>query len=279
MPRPREGAGLEERSSMGTQLHEMYKDIEAQVMPLIKRGARRLSQRLGGHITEDDAIQAGRIVVWKSLAGYNAALSNGDIERYVQRCLRNAYLSMYARAVAKRRMPQVYEREGARYTTRPLSPIPTSMCEGLWENRVTASPTLDPELSLQRCDDVRECEMNLAEIREGLNDAQRFIMDIVIDPPRELLDLSMAMGGDPNGPPMQRAIIKWLAPLLTKNQVDNCLHMIRRAIIAHIQRGQFSDAFAARVERSWHPSGASKKYCKPDAQKRRVPVRRHAEAE
>lgn len=248
-------------------------------MPLIKRGARRLSQRLGGHIVEDDAIQAGRIVVWKALAGYDVNQSSGDIERYVQRCLRNAYLSMYSRAVAKRRMPQVYDRDGARYSTRPLPPIPTSMCEGSWENRVTTSTLTNPEVALQRCDEVRECEMNLAEIRETLNESQQFIMDIVLDPPRELMELSIDMGGDPNGPPMQRAIIKWLTPLLTKNQVDNCLHMIRRAIIAHIERGQFSASFAARVVKCWHPSGASKKYCKPDANKRRTPVRRHAQVE
>jgi DNA-directed RNA polymerase specialized sigma24 family protein len=269
---------------MATQFNEMYADIEQQVMPLIRRGARRLARRLGGHIHEDDAIQAGRIVLWNALSGYDANACNGDIERYVSRCLRNAYLSMYAKATAKRRMPQVVTRESVGYSSRPLPPIPTSMCEGTWEWRLTTGPGLDPQVALEYQEADAEVRVNIAEIRDGLTDKQKFIMDVVIDPPADLMELSVSMGGDPNGPPMQRAIVKWLDPLMTKNQVDNCLHMIRRAIIAHTERGQFSDAFAERVRSGWHPSGASKKFCKPNSAKRRVPpkhkaTRRDAQAE
>jgi hypothetical protein len=266
--------GPMENGQVTPHLNEMYADIERQVMPLIRRGARRLSRRLGGHIHEDDAIQAGRIVLWNALSGYDANACNGDIERYVSRCLRNAYLSMYAKATAKRRMPQVVSREGVGYSSRPLPPIPTSMCEGTWEWRLQTGPGLDPQVALEYQEAAAEVHMNLAEVRAELNDVQGFIMDIVIDPPSDLMAISVSMGGDPNGPPMQRAIIKWLDPLMTKNQVDNCLHMIRRAIIAHTERGQFSDSFAARVHQGFHPSGASKKFCKPNSAKRRVPKNR-----
>lgn len=259
---------------METQLHEMYADVERQVMPLIRRGARRLSQRLGGHIHEDDAIQAGRIVVWNALSGFDITRCDGDIERYVQRCLRNAYISMYARATAKRRMPQVVQRDGATYSTRPLPPVPASMCEGFWEYNCKTSQAHDPQWTLENQEECREVDLNVDEIRAELNEAQQFIMDIVIDPPQELMDISLALGGDPNGPPMQRAIISWLDPLMTKNQVDNCLHMIRRAVFAHMERGQFSDKFNARVRKGWHASGASKKYCKQGSAKSRNPPMR-----
>ena len=251
-------------------MHELYGDVLKRVMPLITSGARRLSHRLSGHIHEEDAVQAGRIVVWNLLERFSVNECNGDLERFVQRCLRNAFITMYSRAVAKRRMPQAISRDGARYSTRPLPPLPTSMCEGVWENRLTASPLFNPERMLQHEDDERELELNLQEIRASLNDVQRFVLDTMLNPSDDLMERSVAMGGDPNGPPMQRALVEWMSPLLSKNQIDNALLMIRRAIIAHCQCGQFSDAFARRVTEGWHPTGANKKYCKPGAKKTRT---------
>jgi DNA-directed RNA polymerase specialized sigma24 family protein len=240
------------------QLQEMYPDIERQVMPLIIRGADRLANCLGGYFARDDAIQAGRIVVWKALPGYDC--NKGGLKQYVQACLYNAYLTAYHKAIAKRRMPRVVNHDGVGgYETRPLAPIPLSyLSDTSWSGVLRTPDTWNTEEVMMREDDASECELNIKEIRETLDVRQQFIFDTLLSPPEELMAIHTADGWSANDPPKQTTIVKWLEPLLTKNQVDHSIHKIRRAVIAHAERGQFSDEFYNRVKKGWTPKGAKR---------------------
>jgi hypothetical protein len=81
----------------------------------------------------------------------------------------------------------------------------------------------------------------------------------MIDPPDELMEIHDALGGDINDPPTQVAIVHWLHPLLSKNQLNQTMFKIRRAIMDHVERGQFSDSFCDHVMKNWRHSCSKKK--------------------
>lgn len=240
-------------------MQEIYPDIERQVMPFIRRGAYRLSGKVVGDVDIGDVIQYGREVTWKALQKYDVNQSHGDLDRYVARCLRNAYASLLAKMMAQRRMPRVHQRVGEGYKLRPLPPVMASAVEGIWEWHADTGWTLDPERVLCEEDDDREFDDEMEEIRAELDERQSFVLDVMLNPPPELMTISVEMGGNVNGPPMQIAIVRWLDPLLTKNQIDNTLNKIRQVILAHVERGGFSASFAKTVCRRWTSQGTKRR--------------------
>jgi hypothetical protein len=113
---------------------------------------------------------------------------------------------------------------------------------------IWASVERDP---LEMIEEQEELDRNLNAIRERLDVRQRFVLDAMIDPPDELMEIHEALGGSVNDPPTQVAIVHWMHPMFTKNQLDQIMLKIRRAIVNHAERGNFSDGFSDHVMRGW----------------------------
>jgi hypothetical protein len=240
-------------------MQEIYPDIERQMMGCIRSGARRFVGKVVGKVDEDDIVQYGRLVTWKAVQKYDVNSSDGNIEKFVARCLRNAYASLLAKMMSKSRMPRYIHRSGEAYETRPLPPTPASAIHGIWEWYADTGWTLDPERVLEVEDDELEFDGEISDVFSELDDRQRFVLDVLMNPPPELMRVSVELGGNVDEPPLKIAVVRWLHPLLTKNQIDNILNRIRRVIYSQVERGGFSEEFAAVVYSNWTSRGTKRR--------------------
>lgn len=90
--------------------HDLYNDIERELMPIIRSAARRFAPGLG--IGVEDAVQEGRLALMLALNGYDYNLSKGGIYNFARRAVRNAMCGLLYSATTLSRCPRVVMEEG-----------------------------------------------------------------------------------------------------------------------------------------------------------------------
>jgi len=90
--------------------HELYSDIERELMPIIRSAARRFAPGLG--IGVEDAVQEGRLALMLALKGYDYNLSKGGIYNFARKAVRNAMCGLLYSATTLGRCPRVVMEEG-----------------------------------------------------------------------------------------------------------------------------------------------------------------------
>lgn len=242
-------------------MREIYPEIEARVMHLIARHASVLARKTLGEHSFRDSLQLGREIAWKSLFKYDVNRAQGEIGPYINRCLRNACAETLRKSLARRRLPFVHTRHlDGGHGERPLPPIQMSAIPRLWDwhsgTSMWESTTLDP---FDEADEAYELEQNLDEVRKSLNELQCFVLDMMIDPPPELIDIHDSLGEKINGPISQVAFVEWLYPMVDRHQLQKAMSKIRQVIMKHVEKGGFSDSFHDHVLRGWTKLGAMKR--------------------
>lgn len=211
-----------------TQINELYPDLHSQLDKLVRMKARKLAR----YMPVEDAEQEGRMAMLRALKSYDINKSNGDLERYVGRCLDNAFRALYSRCVAQRRMPRVAVQTHEGYVLAPLAPASL-------DDHDHPSCVMDPEAALG---DHQECEvihLTLCEIKSTLNQREAAVLSLMMDPPPEV---------ESDGRATNIGIARYMG--LTKNQVDYAIQKVRRVIMERVAAGAFSPAVTAAVARS-----------------------------
>lgn len=117
---------------------DLYRDIEREVMPIIKGAAGAFAHRLG--IDVDDAIQEGRMALLHALAKYDYNLSKGGMFNYARTAVRQSMFGLLYTATTKSRRPHIVIDDGGVLKTVRSWP----MLMGDFELEVNES-TKDPE--------------------------------------------------------------------------------------------------------------------------------------
>lgn len=93
----------------------LYKDIEREVMPIIRGAATAFARRLG--TDTDDAIQEGRMALLEALSRYDYNLSKGGIFNYARTAVRQAMYGLLYTATTKSRQPHIVIEENGELKT------------------------------------------------------------------------------------------------------------------------------------------------------------------
>lgn len=216
--------------------HDLYEEIERELMPLIRRKAARLK----GHMDLDDAIQEARVVLYRALQGYDFN-RNPDLERFVGVCLNNAFAGHYNKAVAQRRMPRVAVRwpDGS-YRSLPVPP--TSMSK---EGVLIEPPAKlgDPEEGCMVDEAAGLATSLMDQVMTRLNDREQAVLLCFAHPPR-------AIDADPSDAGFNIQVAEYLG--LNKNMLDWSLHRIRQTMLDVARQPEFEDDIGITVaQRGW----------------------------
>ena len=203
---------------------EMYPDLHRQLDGLVRRKARKLVKWM----PLDDAIQEGRIALWRALHSYDAAKSNGDLERYVGTCLDNAYRALYARSTAQRRMPRTSsQNEDGSFDQRPVRP---ASFDALSDGDVPTVFSQDPEALVADIENTEAIRVSLSHVWGTLNEREQEVLECMVWPTDDVIT-----DGE-RTPNVEIARVLGL----TKNQVDYAIQKIRMAVLSEVTRGGFS---------------------------------------
>lgn len=200
---------------------DIYKDLEPRMLPLIKAKARVLAR----HEDIDDLVQEGRMVVLRVLSGYEYNRCD-DLDRYVARCLSNAYKAMYAKITARCRMPRVAYKADVGYTSVPLPPM---SLEDIEPDAECASP----EDQISETERVRVCADIVNRMLGELKGRELDVFMRIIEP--------VVFGG------ARVTTTDVMAALdVNKNMVDWSLYRIRRRFL-ELCREAFSEVLGDAV--------------------------------
>lgn len=227
------------------QIKALYPELEALVMPMIRRKAAKVARRNAG-IGLEDAIQEGRMALMRAMTQYDYNRAQGEFERYANVVLDNTYNGLIYRELAKARMPRVIANENGEWKTLPRAPLSLDdESYAFLAESIAAPPTpteRDPEL------EQRVAVMKMRMLNGLKTERDRQVFRCRTNPPLELWRMIENEGGDPTSPEPQQ-IARHLG--LTKNAVDWSLHKIRELFL-RLSRESFSDLYGNRVlDKSW----------------------------
>ncbi len=144
---------------------ELYKDVEREVMPIIRSAASTFARRLGMDV--DDAIQEGRVALYTALAKYDYNLSKGGIFNYARTAVRQSMFGLLYTATTKSRQPHIVIEDGGELKT--VRSWPTLM--GDFEVCVSES-TPDPERAAMDAEMIEALGRLKMRLARRLNDFQ-----------------------------------------------------------------------------------------------------------
>jgi len=107
--------------------HELYEDIERELMPIIRSAARRFAPGLG--ISTEDAVQEGRLALMLALKGYDYNASKGGIYNFARKTIRNAMCGLLYSATTQSRCPRVVMEENGELVVVKMWPALTDVPE------------------------------------------------------------------------------------------------------------------------------------------------------
>lgn len=221
----------------------LYPEVEARVMPMLQRKARRIARRNAG-IGFDDALQEGRMALMRSLCRFDYNRAHGEIERYASKVLDNTYNAMIYRELMQARMPRaIYLDDGGEWKKAPRAPISIDGLEHL-----IGAPEEDDTYS-ENQSTQRANVMKMKLINRLKNERDKLVFRCRTNPPLELVQMLKNEGREP-GAPDSSDIARYLG--CSKNVVDWSLFKIRQEF-TYLSRGKFSELFEGYIEAEERP--------------------------
>ena len=199
--------------------HDLYADIERQLMPMIRRKAARLR----GFMDMDDAIQEARMVVFKVLHSYDFN-RNPELERFVGICLNNAFAGHFHKMGAQRRMPRRHTRDTDGIWTAVPSP-PLSL-----EDVDATDQSINPEAGALLGESQGLVRQLLASLAPRLGPRERSVLGAFTSPPAAIVL-------HPGDAGFNQAVAAYLG--INKNMLDWSLALIRRLMLEEMRRSDF----------------------------------------
>lgn len=226
------------------QIKQMYPEMEALVMPMIRQKAARFARRNAG-VGLEDAIQEGRMALMRAMTQYDYNKAQGEFQRYANTVLDNTYNGLIYRELARARMPRVATQENGKWKEAPRAPLSLNdEAYAYIADSVAAPPTEERDHALEQ----RVAVMKIRLLNGLKTERDRQVFRCRTNPPLELWRAIEDAGRDPAAPE-SADIARHLG--LTKNAVDWSLHKIRELFL-RLSRENFSDLYGNRVlDKGW----------------------------
>jgi hypothetical protein len=226
---------------------DLYRDVEREVMPIIRGAAGAFAARLG--IGLDDAIQEGRIALLEALQKYDYNLSKGGIFNYARRAVRQSMYGLLYTATTQSRQPHiVIEDNGVQKTVRSwpiaMGDFELTMCD----------KTPDPEraaMDRELIEGLGELKMRLVN---RLNDFQKKVFACLSNQDQSftlyLRNIDLTTDSAHAAEEKNALIAAYLGT--GKNHVDWAVHQIKRHF-TELAEKQFSDIVQNAVQEGKWP--------------------------
>lgn len=244
----------------------LYRDIEREVMPIIRSAAYSFATKLG--MDKEDAVQEGRLALAEALESYDYNLSKGGIHAYARAAVTNALTGLMYRQTTRGRVPHIVVNDDGVLKTMRSWPVLMGDFE------VTPGSDLaDPEASTmdsEMTEMLREVKMQLLNC---LNELQTRVFACLSnqDPGFQLFlrnvgersgEFKMPEGEERKGErPMadenHLLIAEYLSgepgmPKMNKNTIDWAVHVIKRHF-TRIAETKFSETIQEAIKEGKWP--------------------------
>lgn len=227
--------------------HDLYADIEREVMPIIRSAARRFAPGLG--IGVEDAVQEGRLALMVGLKGYDYNQSKGGIYNYARAIVRNAMCGLLYSATIPSRCPRVVVEENGELVLVKMRPTLTDEPE-IHTDEEAKSPE-DLVIESEFHDKLRVLRMRLVN---SLNPFQREVLGCIS---RTNMMFETFLRNREETEPTNALIGEWLggeskaSRQKQKNTVDWAVHKIKRQFTI-LMEAEFSEIVEEAIQaRKW----------------------------
>lgn len=208
----------------------LYRDIEREVMPIIRSAAHSFATKLG--MDREDAVQEGRLALAEALEGYDYNLSKGGIHAYARAAVTNALCGLMYRQTTRGRVPHIVVQEDGVLKTIRSWPVLMGDFEVTAQSDVgdPEATTMDAEMT----DMLREVKMQLLNC---LNDLQTRVFSCLSnqDPGFQIFlrNVGERSGDTQMADENHILIAEYLSgepgmPKMNKNTIDWAVHVIKR---------------------------------------------------
>ena len=242
--------------------HEMWPQLEKQMLPFIKAKAKRIRTFAGG-LDMDDAIQEGRLALLSVIIKGKYDYTKGELGRYIGKVLDNTYRSMLYQMLSQTRMPRAIVRgDGGEWVELPAPPMSLNGLEadpGGWgddvANRNALSRALTeedvptPEGFIEYREMEEQARIFKLKLLNSLKGRDKKVFECRTNPPVDFLKMVENVGGDIYNPTIPQ-IAEYLG--INKNAVDYSISKSQKLFTRMARQEEFSDLFGERLEtREW----------------------------